>query len=666
MHLEAPENVDAFRLEVLALPISDMDDRIVSYIRKYNLLPKQTELERTRMTVPIHTVEDIEKVVRSLFRLNMEPSEDYQKHRLDATFTALRSLNELSGGLEAIETQREKHRDRTNVQFHVGQVVQHQEERWRGVIASWGRPDGSTNEPSKKASLTSKDYSDQAASAVTYDVILDAGDAHAMGSSSGWSRAAQGDLKLMEDSALLRIQSNILKDYFTSFQVSTKRFVPNDLVAYQFPSDDTVEPSQHKQLRASDAKLCLEIVDAVQTFATRLDRCILDESSFPSERGLSLLSSIQERLRDIISGDVFSRKERYTLQDQSPIATVSNHLHALLNLQLELVDINHQRRESKENKSKIKFALGDIVRHKMFGFRGVVATWNPKPVMDVRRWDGLQHIENPMEKPFYHVLPDQNDCIKVFGGERPARYVCEDNLELCPESERTIKVDMEPVWAKTETGYEAPQAIKYRYGDELDDDGITERCMRRMQDEFNSLHLLGRNPSPSESMANSLSIDKLSQFISIADSSNNANAAQETIKEMRKAHVRRDVRWRFDSGISELLSGRVENAMEIYRIVLAEDPTFAEAWNKLATCQFMYGRHEEALESTKKVLELDPNHLQAIIGMGLIHYENDEYQEAVNCFRKALNIDPWSPVGAKLSLTLDLLDKVIIREEISD
>eukprot|EP00957_Ditylum_brightwellii_P045869 3479446-Ditylum_brightwellii.AAC.1 len=64
--------------------------------------------------------------------------------------------------------------------------------------------------------------------------------------------------------------------------------------------------------------------------------------------------------------------------------------------------------------------------------------------MDVRRWDGVQEIENPMEKPFYHVIPDPNDCIRVFGGERSTRYVCEDNLELCPKADRNISIDMEP------------------------------------------------------------------------------------------------------------------------------------------------------------------------------------------------------------------------------
>jgi hemimethylated DNA binding protein len=90
------------------------------------------------------------------------------------------------------------------------------------------------------------------------------------------------------------------------------------------------------------------------------------------------------------------------------------------------------RRANHRDKSDIDFSLGQVVRHKIYGFRGLVAAWDTKPRMDVSNWDGLSHIERPEEKPFYHIYPDANDCIKAFGGTRSFRYVCQDNLELCP------------------------------------------------------------------------------------------------------------------------------------------------------------------------------------------------------------------------------------------
>ena len=97
--------------------------------------------------------------------------------------------------------------------------------------------------------------------------------------------------------------------------------------------------------------------------------------------------------------------------------------------------------------------------------------------------------------------------------------------------------------------------------------------------------------------------------------------------------------------------------------ILDQDDTYIEAWNKLATCHFMSERHDEALETTRKALDLDPYHFQAMNGLGLIHFERKEYKEAVDCFRKSIAVDPWSPVASKLSLTLDILDRLVSRDE---
>lgn len=93
---------------------------------------------------------------------------------------------------------------------------------------------------------------------------------------------------------------------------------------------------------------------------------------------------------------------------------------------------------------KIKFPLGTVVKHKRYNFRGVVVAWDPYPKTDVSRWDGLQGIEEDVnELPFYHVITDTNDTVKAFGQERPFRYCCEENLEICPESELNMDVSID-------------------------------------------------------------------------------------------------------------------------------------------------------------------------------------------------------------------------------
>jgi hypothetical protein len=106
-----------------------------------------------------------------------------------------------------------------------------------------------------------------------------------------------------------------------------------------------------------------------------------------------------------------------------------------------------------------------------------------EPACDVSHWDGLQHIDNPEEHPFYHVIPDPNDTMIAFGRERSWRYVCEKNLEPCPNEQRNIDVDLEPEWMYDSAAgmYIPPDDLVFRHGGQLNDDGLTERCLRELR-----------------------------------------------------------------------------------------------------------------------------------------------------------------------------------------
>jgi hemimethylated DNA binding protein len=692
VHLAAPAEVNADALRALADSSSSLhpnNSNAGQDLRR--LLPTHARIQATQLTLAIARVADIRGLLRAVFRLNRPYEASYQQERLTATFTTLKSLNDLSPELEALEANREAHGDRTGVQYKVGQVVQHAQERWRGVIASWNRPtvgtrsSSSDKAPGRRTSLTTKAYQIPKETAgdvssensndtsITYEVILDAGDARAMGVSSGCSQAPQAALSLVTDAALVRIQSVLLPDFFGRLDRDSKRFLPTPLVAYQYPADqseDDVEEGS-RLLSAAEAKRCLSLLAAVQAMASRLhEQCsvVPRENNASHQGGDRLVQHFRQRLASLSSGNLprSPREELVSEQPPSPLRTVARHVQELLKFQLELVDLNHQRRTSLACKSEIRYELGDVVRHKVFGFRGVVVAWDHKPVMDVRRWDGLQDIKDPMDKPFYQVIPDSHDCILAFGGERSVRYVCEENLESCPEQERTLAVDMEPVWTKLATGhYSPPMETQYRYGGDLEDDGVTEGCLVQLQDDLNRMHLAAREKKPTDAVARRFSVRALQDFLKMVDTAADAAPIQDTLKEIHKAHPRTDLRWNLDKGMAELMSGLGEKAVETYRSILQEDPLYIEAWNKLATCQYMYGKYHDSLESTEKALELDSAHLQAVIGLGLLHFEQEDYQQAVECFRKAIAVDPWSPVAAKLSLTLDLLDKLIVREEIS-
>lgn len=112
-------------------------------------------------------------------------------------------------------------------------------------------------------------------------------------------------------------------------------------------------------------------------------------------------------------------------------------------------------------------------------------TWDPYPKADVSNWDGLQDIEGDVNSmPFYHVIPDLNDTVKAFGQERPFRYVCQENLELCPENEQDIEVSLDDGWSASEGEYEfkAPDDLKFKHAEKVsDDDDVVISCLNELQ-----------------------------------------------------------------------------------------------------------------------------------------------------------------------------------------
>ena len=100
----------------------------------------------------------------------------------------------------------------------------------------------------------------------------------------------------------------------------------------------------------------------------------------------------------------------------------------------ELVD----KRVANADRQGIKFCIGEVLRHKRFGFRAVVIGWDRRPEVDVSQWDGVVGLPSGAEQPFYRMLPDLSDCVENLGGPRDVRYVAQENLERLPLNHRRI------------------------------------------------------------------------------------------------------------------------------------------------------------------------------------------------------------------------------------
>ncbi|EIE25330.1 hypothetical protein COCSUDRAFT_61552 [Coccomyxa subellipsoidea C-169] len=104
-------------------------------------------------------------------------------------------------------------------------------------------------------------------------------------------------------------------------------------------------------------------------------------------------------------------------------------LEAVQLLHTEYADLLSRLRTSREvrtDRSRVAFSLGTVFIHKKFGYKGVVYGWDQECERDPA-WAAAVHADPT--QPFYHVLPDEDDCQRIFGAVRISKYVAQDNME---------------------------------------------------------------------------------------------------------------------------------------------------------------------------------------------------------------------------------------------
>ena len=71
---------------------------------------------------------------------------------------------------------------------------------------------------------------------------------------------------------------------------------------------------------------------------------------------------------------------------------------------------------------RARFGIGDIVRHKMFDFRGVVFDIDPTFANSEEWYEAIpEHIRPQRDQPFYHLFAESDDAYYVA-------YVSQQNL----------------------------------------------------------------------------------------------------------------------------------------------------------------------------------------------------------------------------------------------
>mmetsp|Transcript_491 Transcript_491/g.837 ORF Transcript_491/g.837 Transcript_491/m.837 type:complete len:730 (-) Transcript_491:345-2534(-) len=631
-----------------------------------NMLPAGCSVDENKLVVPkIEDGSSLLSLVRVLTRLSsMDESydQDVVRQRIGLAMEAIKSLNELTPTLMEMERIRSKRLDNSFVRFRVGQVVQHAHEKWRGVVCGW----------EKKKIMN--------AIVVTYFVLPDKGDVHHLHKPAGVifdkamevqfqnTSAAKGgkteskrhiasvaeeDLVLVSNSCLSRIRNDWMDTNFERFDIASMRFIPNSKLAYEYPADTENSSkviSEHKMFD-DDADLARTVTLGVAVIANELHFELI-ASSTEAARKMEPLKSILDRLVKLMPS---CRPTTSCNEMATCIRTISN----LSKLITKVSDLLFQRRIALINKSRIKFRLGDIVRHKKYGFRGMVVSFDPRPTVDVSRWDGLQHLKNVDDTPFYSIVPDPADTVKAFGAVRTMRYVCEANLEVCPVEDADIDLDimeMVPGWSFDDSlqRYVPSDEVKFEYGEVIEEENIMMRSMELLEEGLT--RALVQMQEESSENRTGLNTGQLLKLLQIARRKEDAAVIEDFMKEVWKSHQDTTIRSKHDDALRYLLSNRSKDALSIFTNITLEEPHYGEAWNKKATCHFMHAELEEAIEAIQKALVLLPNHYLALGGLGLAYQERMDNENAVKYYQKCLELNPWSPVASRMVACQDTIE----------
>jgi tetratricopeptide (TPR) repeat protein len=102
-------------------------------------------------------------------------------------------------------------------------------------------------------------------------------------------------------------------------------------------------------------------------------------------------------------------------------------------------------------------------------------------------------------------------------------------------------------------------------------------------------------------------------------------------------------------GITSMQRGDLVGALGLFDAVTAQNPGYAEGWNKRATVLYMMGALDASAADCAKVLALEPRHFGALSGLGLIRAQQQRWDDAMKAFDQALAIHPHLP-GARQNL----------------
>ena len=101
-----------------------------------------------------------------------------------------------------------------------------------------------------------------------------------------------------------------------------------------------------------------------------------------------------------------------------------------------------------------------------------------------------------------------------------------------------------------------------------------------------------------------------------------------------------------DDGHTAIAIGELDDAVNAFRQVTAENPGYFDGWHALAMTLYKLDRYEESIAAGKKAAEIDPNNQFAWSSLSLAYNANKQKEEAEAAGAKA-RIISW---GGKIRI----------------
>jgi tetratricopeptide (TPR) repeat protein len=99
----------------------------------------------------------------------------------------------------------------------------------------------------------------------------------------------------------------------------------------------------------------------------------------------------------------------------------------------------------------------------------------------------------------------------------------------------------------------------------------------------------------------------------------------------------------FDLALQHHQAGRLQEAEQLYRQVLAQQPERADAMHNLGLIAHQVGRNDVAVELIRRAIVLNPNNAEAYNNLGNVLKNKGEFDDAIDAYRRAIALNPNFP-----------------------